>query len=141
MISKYFIIQEFVPPEIYKVWGEKSIWFIDQRIISLADFVHEFFGASVTINNWNVGGQFHYSGYRPPDCATGGKLSQHKFKSAIDIKVAGYTPQQIYKTILANEKEFMAAGLTTMENIKATPTWNHLDNRHTGLKKILIVNP
>lgn len=140
-ISENFLIQEFVPKAIYEQFGSKSIWFIDKKLITIAEFLRSFLSSPVTINNWHVGGSYSESGYRVPDTTTGGKLSQHKLKSAIDVKVKGITPQDVYKIILANEKRFMEAGITTMENIEATPTWNHIDVRWTGLNNILIVNP
>ena len=77
-----------------------------------------------------------------PDTAVGGKLSQHKFGRAADIKIPGLTSRQIYDEILNHEKIFMAAGLTTLENIDATPTWVHIDIRYQGnSEKIIIVNP
>ena len=61
--------------------------------------------------------------------------------AAIDIKISGLTPQEIYAHILKNAKTFMDLGLTTLEDIRDTPTWNHLDIRYTGLSEIKIVRP
>lgn len=137
--SSYFKVQEFVPKSIYEKYGENAIWFVDPRIQKLANFVRTFFGKPVTINNWSWGGEFNERGFREPDSATGAKLSQHRFGRAIDISIAGMTPKQVSTAVLANERAFMDAGLTCMEDIKDTPTWNHLDIRQTGLDKILIV--
>lgn len=149
-ISKDFYLTEFVSKNIYDQFGEKSIWFVDPRIVQLAQFTRDYFGKSITINNWyDEGDAFQkalpderqYSGFREPACTIGGKLSQHRYGRAIDIRVSGLTPQEVYQAILAAEKQFMEAGLTTLEDIRDTPTWNHLDIRHTGLDKILIVRP
>lgn len=32
-LSKNFILQEFVSKAFWKKWGERSTWFIDQRIV------------------------------------------------------------------------------------------------------------
>ncbi len=137
----FFKTQEFVPKETYTKFEENSNWFVDPRIRKLANFVRVYFGRPVTINNWLWGGQFNESGFREPTSTTGANLSQHRFGRAIDIKVSGMTPKQVYDAILLNEKVFMEQGLTCMENIAFTPTWVHLDVRNTGLNKILIVNP
>lgn len=146
--SKYFKIQEFVPPEIYHQYGEGSIKFINPDIVTLADFTREFFGRPMTINNWHLNGPFSNRGFRVPDCKTGGRLSQHKFKDAFDHHQPGVDMREVYRLIMENEKIFMEVGLTTMENIDFTDPignpktgWIHMDNRWTGSDHIVIVNP
>lgn len=137
----FFKIQEFVSRKIYTDWGDNSIWFVDPRVVKLANFIRTFFGRGVTINNWLWNGNYDQRGFREPESTTGGKLSQHRFGRAIDINVKGMTALEVYNAILANEKVFMEAGLTCMEDIADTPTWCHLDVRETGLNKVLIVKP
>ena len=71
----------------------------------------------------------------------GAKLSQHRYGRAIDIQVAGMDPQEVYDYILKHADVFRAVGLTTMEDVRDTPTWNHLDVRQTDQAEILIVRP
>lgn len=136
-ISQHFNLEEFVPQDIFNQYGEKSIWFIDPRLINLAEFIRTFFNKPMTIN----GNGLNERGFRSPDSSTGAKLSQHKFGRAIDFNIQGLTPQQVYDTILKNKDAFMKAGLTTMEDIKMTPTWTHVDVRQTNKLDILIVQP
>ena len=140
-VSNNFQLHEFVPQSIYLQFGDNSLWYIDKRIITLAQFLRHEIKAPVIINNWKTGGQYNESGYRTPDTKTGAKYSQHKFGRAIDVKVTGYTPKDVHEFILSREKDFMEKGLTRMENYLATPTWTHLDCAYTNLDKILIVNP
>ena len=137
-LSPHFKLQEFVSKDIFAQYGEKSIWYIDPRLVTLAEFVRNFFNKSITINN---GVDLNYRGFREPECSVGAKLSQHRFGRAMDINVSGMTAKQVYDTILANEEAFMKAGLTCMEDISSTPTWCHLDLRQTNLPHILIVQP
>lgn len=124
------------------MFGEKSLMFIDERLIALLDFTRQFFGKPITINNWHLkGGTYQESGFRTPTTKTGAPLSQHRFGRAADIKVEGMSPFDVYNEILHNEKAFMELGLTTMEDIAHTPTWNHLDIRYQGEDKIVIVKP
>lgn len=141
MILGHFKLEEFIDPDIFSQYGDQSVQFLDDRLIHLANAIREYYGVAVTINNWHLHGQFSQRGLRRFDTTTGAKMSQHKFGRAIDINIAGKTPQEIYADILENEKMFMEFGLTTIENIHATPTWNHLDVRYTGLDHLLIVNP
>lgn len=140
-ISTYFRIEEFVPRELHAKFGDKSIWFIDRGTILLADFIRDRFGKSMTINNWHSGGSFNNRGFRMPDAAIGGTLSQHKFGKAIDFNIAGVTPQEVYKDIIDNADMYMKAGATTVEDIVFTNGWTHIDRRYTNQQTILIVKP
>ena len=137
----YFRMEEFVSKNIYLKYKEKSQWFIDPRIRKLANFTRKFFGKPVKINDWVWGGTFEQRGFREPESIVGTNLSQHRFCRAIDINVADMTPKTVYGAILANQRVFMEAGLTCMEDIIDTPTWNHLDIRNTGEQTIIIVKP
>ena len=137
-VSEHFVLQEFIPKEIFSQYGENSIWFINPIIINVAEFCRDFFNRPIIINNWHTGGHFNESGYRLPDTTTGAKLSQHKRGAAIDIKIEGITDyEKIRQIVLANEKAFLNSGVTTMED--GTGTWLHIDCRFTKLDKILVV--
>ena len=135
-VSKNFHIKEFVPKEIWQRWGKRSIWFVDPKIIKVAQALRNEFGPMI-IN----GGNYNQSGFRPMSTKIGGKLSQHRFGRAIDCKFKDMTVQDVYSAILKNESHWMKKGITTLENINATPSWLHVDCRNTGSSKILIVNP
>lgn len=117
----------------------------------------------IVVNDYHtkmLGGTFNNRGLRTvkyinDQLAKGVKtamLSQHVGGStnAKDINVVifykgGRTrvvpSNEVYDTILANEKVFMEAGLTTLENKTMTNGWTHMDCRFTGLDKLYIVNP
>lgn len=139
-VSKNFHVRELVPFEIYLKYGDSSIWFVDKQMIEIIQAVRERYGI-VTINNKYAGGQYNYSGFRPPDCKVGAKLSQHRFYKAYDCKFKNATPKEVYEDILSNQSRWLDKGLTTMEDISKTPTWLHLDGRWTGMDKIKIVKP
>lgn len=142
-ISSYFYLYEFVPKEIYERWGDKSIWFIDRRIVLLADFIRDRFGKPMTINNWHEGGPFSYRGFRQRSCEVGGDLSQHRFGRAIDFNIAGLTAQEVYKDLIDNQDMYLKAGATTVEDINFTSGWTHLDIRVLSIEtnQLLIVKP
>lgn len=147
-ISANFYLQEFLPPDIYKQFGDKGIQFIDPRIINLAEFYRSHFGKPVSVNTWHSGGTLKERGFRHPMSNTGGKLSQHKFGRGFDCSIEGLTAQEVYKEITDNAAKFIERGLTTLENISATPTWVHSDCRNVQgyadtafTNGILIVNP
>jgi len=137
-LTKDFILQEFVPKDIYEQFHEKSIWFIDRRIPELAQAIRDLIGKPVVINNWVTGGTFSNCGYRVPNCPVGANLSQHKFGRAIDLHFVGVTNyEEIRDKIRFNFDHLKQFGLTTIE--KDTPTWLHCDMRWTGLDTLLEV--
>lgn len=141
--SKYFDCREYVDARTWGVLGVKSAWLIDPKIVAICDLIREKAGVPVTVNNWHMGGNYDSSGYRAIWDATGGKLSQHRCGRAADVKVKGLIPLRVFQIIHANKAEFEAAGLTTMEDLRFTPTWTHLDCRPRLEDKtgILIVKP
>ncbi len=138
-VSKNFIIQEFVNKELFIAFGNNSIWFVDHRIIQFCQWLRDYLGKSITINNWHVGGNYNESCFRLPDTMTGAKLSQHKFGRAVDLKIDGYAPEEIRGIIRKNfDLVNVNYGITTIE--KDTPSWTHVDCRFIGLNKIFEVN-
>ena len=138
MISKNYDIREFVPPAIYKQYGESSIWFIDQRIVLFNEWLCEYFSVKVIVNDWHKGGQYHDSGFREPG-AVGAKLGQHHFGRATDSKVPGQEYEVVRDEIRRNFKALnQRFGITTIE--KDTPTWLHADTRWTGRPDLFEVN-
>jgi len=137
MLTKNFIIQEFVTPEIYKRFGENSIWFVDKRIITIADYLRESLKTPITINNWHIGGQRNESGLRAGNTTTGASWSQHKYGRAVDLHFKGLKPEEVRNYIRKNFAVLSVMGLTTIE--KDTPTWVHIDCRNTGIKTLLEV--
>jgi hypothetical protein len=139
-VSKDFDVREFVPPSIWNRFGTSSTWFIRPEIISLAQFYRDWFEAPVRVNDWAWGGRFTERGFRLPTSSEGASLSQHKFGCAFDCTIDGLSADEVREEILQHEKEFMEAGLTTLESGDFAPTWVHSDIRNTGQdKRVLIV--
>lgn len=140
-IRPNFSLKEFVPPKIWRQFGKSSRWFIDERILDLAQFTREFFDRPMIINNWHVGGDFTERGYRLPNTDTGATYSQHKYGRAIDFNVAGQSADKTREVIFDNESAFMEEGLTTLEHGDIADTWVHADIRNTNRDEIFIVTP
>lgn len=148
-ISAHFIIEEFVPKVIWRKWGARSIWFISPFMVNYSELVRTRFGKPTYMNNWHTGGTLHNRGFRTPTTKVGGKLSQHRFKCAIDLNVKGVSPEEVADDIIRNFSIYKKVGLTTIENPeKTTGTrkgdeygWTHADCRTTNQCELLIVNP
>ena len=136
-LSKNFILQEFVPPDVFAQFGDKAAWFIDPKVVAIAQWLRDHTGKSVTVNNWHTGGQYKESGLRSFLTRTGAAYSQHKFGRAADIKILGMGGAEMRKIVDDNSAALMELGLTTVE--LDTPTWLHVDCRYTGLTSIFKV--
>jgi len=127
-VSENFTIEEFVPKDIFSVYGDKSIQFIDPKIIKFAQWLRTSLGKIVTINNWHTEGTYNLSGFRPPNCAIGAPLSQHRFGRAIDLKVMDMFPSDVRRYIVDHfESDHLSEMISTIED--GTPTWTHVDCR------------
>ena len=136
-VSKDFSLAEFVPPAIYEHFVDKSIWFIDPKIVQMAQFIRDRFGKPVAINNYLTGGSYQYSAFRDCDCTIGATNSQHRHGRAIDFRIQGMSPMEIRADIIKNFDLYRPSGLTTIEG--GTPTWTHIDCRFTNQDTLLIV--
>ena len=148
-ISTHFSVEDFVPKIIFTQFREKSIWFISPFMINYAELLWSRFNKQVIINTWHKGGTLENRGFRLPDSIVGGKLSQHRFKCAIDTNVVGVSPEEVAKDIINNFTIYSKVGLTTIEDVKFTTGdvegdlkgWNHGDCRTTNQQELLIVKP
>ena len=138
LFNTSFVIQEFVPPETYMKWGDRSIWFVRKNIVLFSQWLKDSSHGTgtVTINNWLWNGGFKYSGYRPPDCLIGAKESSHRRCDAIDVRVSTMEPREVEQLIRDNflflNSEFGYTGIEL-----DTPSWTHHDFRCTGVRKLL----
>jgi len=138
-VSKDFFLGEFIPPEVLEKYPEKGIWFVDPKIIAIAQFMRDRYRLPIIINDYLNKGNYINSGFRVPSCSIGAELSQHRFGRAIDPKIQGMFPEEVRDDIKRNWPLFKAVGLTTIE--ADTETWVHVDCRYTGLNELLIVSP
>lgn len=158
-VTKDFDLREYVSPDVYNKYGNKSIWFVNPVLYSLMQFHKEMLEdeyegkISVVINSWHYGGNRKWSGHRTYKYINQmikrgiktATLSQHigGMCNATDSKVflngKEIPAEEIRKFVLKNEDAYMNEGLTTIESGKWARTWNHMDCRPTALEHILIV--
>lgn len=137
-LTKNIVLSEVVPANVYNQWGNAAMWFIDIRIVRVAQYISDNINPekheAVTINGMFDNEMFNESGFREFDTTTGASKSQHKFGRALDIKFHNYTPDRIRQFIKDNWAVLKEIGLTTIE--KDTPAWIHIDCRYTGLETL-----
>src|SRR5690606_27239804 len=109
------------------------------RLIKIAQFIRDTTGLPVTVNNWILGGQYNHSGFRPPACTIGSKTSEHRSFNAIDVKIKGWSGQQMQTWAIQNAKALYDLGVRRIEDVTLTPTWLHLDCKPHAERVIKII--
>jgi hypothetical protein len=162
-VSQHFDVREFVPKHIWDSFGTASTWFVNPRLVHIAEFYKSFWftyykkknekvkNVLIIINNWHTGGQYQWRGLRTSQCTEGATNSQHRYMNAFDSEIIivmadGSTQEASYKevhdVIQANEREFLANGVTCVEDQSIATGWLHTDCRWVvDQTKILIVKP
>ena len=136
--ARHFGLQELVCPEIYKARGERAWELLDDESVAMLDGFRDYFG-KITVNDYEWGGTFKYSGLRPLTGGVGAPYSMHRYGRAFDCKPKEVTVLEMYNAILAKPEKFPL--VRALENIKATPTWLHADRRNHMKAGIWVVNP
>lgn len=143
-LTNNFRLAEFIDPETYKQYGEKSIWFIDPKVVAICQKLRERMNKPLTVNNWYDGGDYSLSGFRPAGTSVGASKSQHKFGRAADVKMLGEPDNGAFllrDEITFNFEMYRELGLTTIEDETFAPTWCHFDIRWTKQETLFIMKP
>lgn len=118
-------VKELVPPDIYKEYGEKSLRFIDPKIISILKYIREWYNKPIYINTWHIGGNGYYRCLRTSESPVYKWHSCHSFGRAADFTIDEIDPAQIQKDIVGDmADDLKVLGLTAIE--KDTATWTHI---------------
>lgn len=137
-LTKNFVIQEFVYPEMFEKYGEKAQWFIDKRIVQACQLLRDKVGRSITINNWHSGGHYKESGLRTFDTSTGARFSQHKFGAAADLKIDDMGGEEM-RDVVKKYWPDLKGLISTIED--DTDSWLHMDCRWTFDPDTLFIVP
>lgn len=140
---EFFDVRELVDPVTLSRLGPRALMVFRPEALRMLDDLRRFVGVPITINNWHLGGTFQFSGFRPYTTTVGAAYSAHRLGCGFDLKFRGKTVQQVYADILSAHKEGnpMVQRIRRMENVRATPTWLHVDTYEHESDKILIVMP
>ena len=75
---RYFTHEELVPPDISKKGASYCFGLFYEHVLLGLDQLRHDLGFPLYINDWAVGGERKYSGYRPRTCTIGAANSMHK---------------------------------------------------------------
>lgn len=133
----YFDIEELVPRAILKAKGEEYCWaLLDPLFLKSLDMFRMDYDASIWLNNWAIGGDRQYCGWRPSLCMEGAVLSSHKKGVAGDMHSGDIDALHKFAA-----KYAFAHGFTRMESSLYTPSWCHLDRKPTGKTSLHVFKP
>ena len=135
---KFFKTEELVDPDTFAAFGERSLMFLDIRVLKLIDAIRIYFNSPMTINNWHTGGGFKNRGFRNPKSTVGASYSQHRFGRAIDFDVRGKSAEQVRQIILKNQHIYPFTEITRME---LGINWVHVDIAMTDQQNIFTFYP
>jgi hypothetical protein len=135
---EHFKVFEVVDPITYSAYGDKSLWFMDSRILWTADALRDYFGKPCIINNYMTAKQGEYvykdSGLRY-QVNPGAERSQHLYGRATDIKIQGVSANDARQEILSKQKTEAAFRFITA--VELDVSWLHVDCRNTNQPDIL----
>ncbi len=141
----HFAAWEVVPPEVFKVFGDRSFMFVNTRVLWTLDALRKYFDKPVIVNTYRSGklktlfGDFDERGFRTPATTTGAALSPHKRGDAADCNVIGVGVPEVRDTILTNQNHPAFRFITRIE--AEVTGWLHFDVVNTGQTKIITFNP
>lgn len=144
-IPKWFTLKELLPENFYHENKDRGdyLWTIcfDPRVLWTADRLRERYGPMIA-NTWNNPKikKHEFRGYRPPNCAVGSKLSQHRYGRAIDLIPQKIGAQIIRDEIKADPNNNDFKFITCLED---DVSWFHFDTRNWDRTThgILIIKP
>lgn len=138
----FFELEELVHPLFIERFGVKAIMFLDPALLRSLTTLRKKFGP-ITVNNWNWGGNYKFSGLRPPTTSVGAEFSMHKYGKAADCKFRDATPQEVQEFVLAHQQCF--PDIRRMEDWNFTKgvntPWLHFDVANTTSPTIEVFRP
>lgn len=154
MQSKYFTIQQLMPPEIITKYGDDKCWqFIDEKLITFIDWLKEKTQWDIIINNYANNGNFKYRGFRPnywnmlekvKPVKTAEEMtiflkqntycSQHLFGKAVDFDVKGLTASYVRNWLKEHQTDFPVK-IWCEDNTN----WVHIDVRNSNINTNFIL--
>ena len=121
---RHFELYELVDKATYERIGDAAWALFNPNALIALDDLRDFLGVPLTVNNWMKGGDRQYSGYRPPECPIGAKLSQHRLGNAFDALPKDMTAEDARQMILADQDNPLVSLITRLE---ADVSWVHFD--------------
>lgn len=134
--SKYFKIEEFVPPEMIEKKGALKCWeYVDIGLMITFDQLKEDFPkGTISLNTWLWGGDRTQSGIRTSSSKYYNMYSMHPYGKAGDALLSDYDINVVRKFIIDNPGRY-----PYVKGIELGTSWLHLDVRNR--EKLITFRP
>jgi hypothetical protein len=132
--SEYFEIHELIPELMYHQVKEEVLWrMIPTKLIETIDAIkYHFPNGTMMINNYEWGGDRHWSGLRLAGQPFYSSTSQHSYLKATDSVFNKYNVYDIRKYIIKNPHKFPHIG-----GLELNVSWLHTDIRDKPNGKVI----
>ena len=127
-IPKYFKLFEVLSEVDYKHFKNKGwlSWkYFNPKLLKAMDFIREYTGEKIFINNWKFGGNLNWCGLRTKNCDMDNYKSRHFFGCAMDLHVLGYDSSEKYDK-LRNKLLELPVFLELINEIEFGINWLHI---------------
>lgn len=135
-VPRWFKAHELVSKSVFEALGNMVFEYYDDRILQTLDSLRMFFGAPITVNSWEWGGDRVASGYRGPDCEVGGDTSMHRIWRAIDCIIEGVSGTEARDVIMNHQ--YLFPFITRIED---NVSHLHFDNKNINHNGIFLFQP
>ena len=144
MIQDYFNISEVVCPEVYHKYNEFAWNFFDMRLLIIMEAIRTKLNKKITVNDYQVHGQFTQRGLRCVQCQImidlfkSGNLfvDPHALGKAWDFDIEGLVAQEVRDYLIQNKTLWPYP--FRLEN---SVNWIHLDVYSDGSNgKVVLFN-
>lgn len=133
---KNFALKELVSKFIYYKFGDRAWQFFDYRILENLQYIRDFYGVPVTVNNWHKGGKFQYRGFDEGGFRKNG-TSQHNHGRGIDYIIFGVSADQHRENMRSGKLKLPHPDVYVEDDV----SWNHMDVRQSIHKGLYIFKP
>lgn len=130
-IPKHLIIQEIVPRDLYDMFKDPVQLFalFDEQVLMGADWLRNRYGP-MTCNNWHLGGDFKWSGFRTTESPHYSPGSMHSVGKALDLKFSKFSAEEIRANLRNLEY------VPHITRIEDGVSWLHIDTKPTNKNKL-----
>lgn len=134
-LSEHYYIDELVCKEVYMQFYEKSIYFIDKKLIDCIEQLRTYFNTVLTFNTWFTGGDINNAGFVIDNIVK----DQRSYGRGVNIYFPkGTNYDTIRETIRNKYDTFRKMGISTIKT--GTKDYLYIDVRWTNMDKLLEIN-
>jgi len=135
-ITNHFYLDEFFDKQTYINNTETELRSrLDMEFISDLENLRINIGMPFTINNWWIGGNKQWRGFRNPKCKEYSKGSMHTYIIGVKLRAVDFVCRVGSEYIRHHIKDNYHL-YPTFKRLERGVSWNHIDTKETNIKGI-----